>query len=135
MPAPSTRPLPTELLTAIRRGIGRLPLIAEDLGLITPAVEKLRDDFNLPGMRVLQFAFGDDDGKNPFLPHNHARNSVVYTGTHDNDTAAGWYASLSDAEKQRVNTYAPDALQNPSQALLRLAWTLAPVRRPKSRSV
>ncbi len=112
-----------ELLTAIRRGIGRLPFIAEDLGLITPAVEKLRDDFNLPGMRVLQFAFGDDEGKNPFLPHNHARNSVVYTGTHDNDTAAGWYASLSDAEKQRLHTYAPDALQNPSQALLRLAWT------------
>jgi 4-alpha-glucanotransferase len=112
-----------ELLTALSRAIGSLPFIAEDLGLITPGVEKLRDAFNLPGMSVLQFAFGSDDGKNPFLPHNHVRNSVAYTATHDNDTTAGWYASLTDSEKRRLHTYAPEATTNPAHALLRLVWS------------
>lgn len=84
------------LFETIEKELGHLPLIAEDLGIITPEVEKLRDDFNLPGMKILQFAFGGDAG-NPYLPHNHTKNSVVYTGTHDNDTLAGWISTLPAA--------------------------------------
>lgn len=79
------------LLTAAERALGGLPFIAEDLGYITPEVEALRDRFELPGMRVLQFAFGDEDGRHPFRPHNYVAHSVAYTGTHDNDTTVGWY--------------------------------------------
>jgi 4-alpha-glucanotransferase len=73
---------------------GSLPIIAEDLGVITPGVEALRDDFGLPGMKVLQFAWSDP--KNPFLPHNHIPNSVVYSGTHDNNTSVGWWNNEAD---------------------------------------
>jgi 4-alpha-glucanotransferase len=81
-----------ELFTAIREALGRLPIIAEDLGVITPDVEALRDDFGFPGMRILQFAFGGDP-QNHDLPHNYHQNVVVYTGTHDNDTTVGWFES------------------------------------------
>lgn len=81
-----------ELFTAIKSALGDVPILAEDLGVITPDVEALRDDFNFPGMRILQFAFGGD-GKNMDLPHNYHRNIVVYTGTHDNDTTVGWFES------------------------------------------
>ncbi|MCB1941314.1 MAG: 4-alpha-glucanotransferase [Candidatus Accumulibacter sp.] len=84
--------------------LGRLKIIAEDLGIITPAVKKLRQDVGLPGMRILQFAFGDD-ARNPYLPHNYDANSVVYTGTHDNDTTCGWWQSLEPPEQDRVNAY------------------------------
>ena len=77
-----------------------MPLVAEDLGLITDDVRALRDRFELPGMVVLQFAF-DGSPDNPHLPHHHRRNSVVYTGTHDNDTTVGWYAAL-DARARDV---------------------------------
>lgn len=90
-----------ELLAALLKSLGRLPLIAEDLGVITPDVEKLRDDFQLPGMRILQFAFGDGDPKNQHLPHNYVHNSVVYTGTHDNDTTVGWFNSQAGAGSTR----------------------------------
>jgi len=92
------------LFKALKRAIGELPIIAEDLGVITPAVEALRDQFDLPGMKVLQFAF---DGKpdNPYLPHNYTRNCVVYTGTHDNDTAIGWFNSLTHDEREVVRCY------------------------------
>jgi 4-alpha-glucanotransferase len=83
-----------ELFTAIREALGELPIIAEDLGVITPDVEKLRDDFGFPGMRILQFAFSSDT-KNTDLPHNYHRNVVVYTGTHDNDTTVGWFQSAA----------------------------------------
>jgi 4-alpha-glucanotransferase len=112
-----------ELLGAIARGVGRLPVIAEDLGLITRGVENLRDEFRLPGMKVLQFAFGGDDGSNPFLPHNHVRNCVAYSGTHDNDTAVGWYAGLAADEKNRLERYAPDAKSDSAWALVRITWT------------
>ncbi len=79
-----------ELFGAIRGALGRLPIIAEDLGTITPDVHALRDDLDLPGMRVLQFAFGGDP-RDTHLPHNYISNSVVYTGTHDNDTTVGWF--------------------------------------------
>jgi 4-alpha-glucanotransferase len=86
---------------AARAELGTLPVIAEDLGLITPPVERLRDDLGFPGMRVLQFAYGDGP-RNPHLPENHPENAVVYTGTHDNDTAAGWYESLPAEVRARV---------------------------------
>lgn len=89
-----------ELFTAIRQALGELPIIAEDLGVITPDVEALRDDFHFPGMRILQFAFGGDT-KNQDLPHNYHRNVVVYTGTHDNDTTVGWYESEAGAGSTR----------------------------------
>jgi 4-alpha-glucanotransferase len=89
-----------ELFTAIKGALGDLPIIAEDLGVITPDVEALRDDFGLPGMRILQFAFGGDP-KNLDLPHNYIRNCVVYTGTHDNDTTVGWFTSVAGAGSTR----------------------------------
>ena len=81
-----------------------LPIIAEDLGVITPDVEKLRDRFGFPGMKILQFAF-DSGPDNPYLPHNHLPNSVVYTGTHDNNTTLGWWSESDAAAKQRVKDY------------------------------
>lgn len=83
------------LLAQLQSALGTLPLVAEDLGSITPEVHALRERFGLPGMLVLQFAF-DGSPDNPYLPGNHAENSVVYTGTHDNDTTLGWYGSLDD---------------------------------------
>lgn len=79
-----------ELFDAVRGSLGNVPLIAEDLGVLTPEVEELRDSLRIPGMRVLQFAFGGDAG-NPHLPHNFTPNSVAYTGTHDSDTSVGWF--------------------------------------------
>jgi 4-alpha-glucanotransferase len=83
-----------ELFTAIRAALGEVPIIAEDLGVITPDVEALRDDFGFPGMRILQFGFSSDT-KNIDLPHNYHRHVFVYTGTHDNDTAVGWFSSVA----------------------------------------
>ncbi len=111
-----------ELLDALQRDIGALPLVAEDLGIITPDVEALRGRFALPGMRVIQFGF-DGSGDNPHLPHMHERNCVVYTGTHDNDTTRGWLASLDGEVLRRVEVSlrargpeAADALQRAALA-------------------
>jgi 4-alpha-glucanotransferase len=93
-----------ELFETIKQELGVLPVLAEDLGVITPEVEALRDKFEFPGMKVLQFAFGSDPG-NPFLPFNYNRNFVVYTGTHDNDTTVGWFNQANDLEKQQVLLY------------------------------
>src|SRR5215213_10640244 len=84
-----------ELFTSIRQALGELPIIAEDLGVITPDVVALRDDLGFPGMHVLQFGFGGADANNTDLPHNYVPNAVAYTGTHDNDTAAGWFNSVA----------------------------------------
>ncbi len=92
------------LLKAIDQEYPSLSLVAEDLGIITEEVEALRDDFGLPGMKILHFAFGGG-ADNPYLPHNCTQNSVVYTGTHDNDTTLGWFNSLNDADKYRVYEY------------------------------
>jgi 4-alpha-glucanotransferase len=78
---------------AIRNEMGSVPLIAEDLGLITPEVEALRDEFDLPGMRVMQFGFDADPSSEKYLPHRFVNNCIAYTGTHDNDTTYGWYHS------------------------------------------
>jgi 4-alpha-glucanotransferase len=92
-----------ELLQLLKGELGTLPVVAEDLGVITPDVEALRHDFGLAGMRVMQFGF-DGAGDNLHLPHMYEQASVVYTGTHDNDTTVGWYTSL-DAETQRRVDY------------------------------
>lgn len=98
-------PAPGEaLFSTLQRHFGALPLIAEDLGLITPAVHALRNKFGLPGMKILQFAF-DSGPDNPYLPHNHEASSVVYTGTHDNDTSLGWYNALSEELRHKVDEY------------------------------
>jgi 4-alpha-glucanotransferase len=89
-----------ELFTAIKQALGNLPVIAEDLGVITPDVDRLRDDFGLPGMRILQFAFGGDPHHKD-LPHNYIQNVVVYTGTHDNDTTVGWFNSHAKSGSTR----------------------------------
>lgn len=90
-----------ELFTAIRRTLGELPIIAEDLGVITPDVIALREEFGFPGMRILQFGFGSDS-KNIDLPHNYVPNVVAYTGTHDNDTTVGWFRSIAGEGSTRT---------------------------------
>lgn len=84
--------------------LGQLPLIAEDLGVITPEVEALRDDFDFPGMKILQFGFGGERNSN-FLPHHFHRNCVVYTGTHDNETTVGWYHQAYEEERDHARRY------------------------------
>ena len=94
-----------DFFNLLNQKLGQLPIVAEDLGLITPEVEALRDKFNFPGMKVLQFAF-DSDSQNPFLPYNYVSpKCVVYTGTHDNNTTVGWYKQRSPVEKARVVDY------------------------------
>jgi 4-alpha-glucanotransferase len=93
-----------EFFETLKQELGKLPILAEDLGVITPEVEALRDYFDFPGMKILQFAFGSDP-TNPFLPFNYPRNCVVYTGTHDNDTTVGWYEKLSDYERENLLNY------------------------------
>ncbi|HKL78085.1 MAG TPA: 4-alpha-glucanotransferase [Gammaproteobacteria bacterium] len=90
---------------AVEAELGQLPLVAEDLGVITPEVNALRDQFDLPGMKILQFGF-DSDADNPYLPHNHRRRAVVYTGTHDNNTTVGWWQEdCPDWVRERVRDY------------------------------
>jgi 4-alpha-glucanotransferase len=111
-----------DLFFTLREQLGGLPLIAEDLGLITPEVEMLRDDLHLPGMRILQFAFGGAP-EDRFLPHNYEPNSVVYTGTHDNDTTRGWYATITEGERHFVRRYLGRDGTDIAWDLLRLAWS------------
>ena len=111
-----------DFFRALRAALGDLPLIAEDLGVITPEVEALRDHFHLPGMRILQFAFGGAV-EDRFLPHNYERNTVVYTGTHDNDTTLGWFRTLSEAESRFLRRYVPGVEHDPAWSLIRLAWS------------
>jgi 4-alpha-glucanotransferase len=91
-----------ELFQAISGALGELPIVAENLGVITPAVEALREEFGFPGMGVLQFAFGTDDRASAFLPHSYIHDMVVYTGTHDNDTTVGWWESSGTADSTRT---------------------------------
>ncbi|MDQ1363838.1 MAG: 4-alpha-glucanotransferase [Pseudomonadota bacterium] len=93
-----------DLLETVRNKFPGLVLVAEDLGVITPEVDALRRDFSLPGMKILQFAFGGN-ADNPYLPHNHELLSVVYTGTHDNDTTPGWIESMPDNVRQHFLEY------------------------------
>jgi 4-alpha-glucanotransferase len=109
-----------ELLSRVVDVLGVLPLIAEDLGVITPDVESLREQFRLPGMKILQFAFSGPD--NPFLPHAYPRNCVVYTGTHDNDTTRGWYETAPEAEKDFCRRYLKSDGKDIVWDLIRAAW-------------
>lgn len=109
-----------ELFHAIRQSLGDLPIIAEDLGEITPDVVELRDSLGLPGMKILQFGFSGPD--NPFLPHHYPRNCVVYTGTHDNDTFLGWYRTCPAQERDFYHRYIRrDNADVPGDAI-RAAW-------------
>lgn len=94
-----------DFFQAISHAFGSLPLIAEDLGMITPDVYQLRDQFGLPGMRILQFAFTSGAFQSNFLPHTYVQNTVAYTGSHDNDTSRGWYTSAGPEEQHRARTY------------------------------
>ncbi len=106
----------------IRAQLGDLPIIAEDLGVITPAVRELRDHFQFPGMKILQFAFGGERNSD-FLPHNfETPNCVVYTGTHDNDTTVGWYNSADEWERDHVRRYLAVDGRNIAWDMIRLAW-------------
>jgi 4-alpha-glucanotransferase len=99
---------------------GQLPLVAEDLGVVTADVEALRDRFGLPGMKILQFAF-DGNADNPYLPANiHGPNWVVYTGTHDNPTTLGWWRDLDDDARHRVTESVGEAVTAPGWQLLEL---------------
>ena len=108
------------LFTRLQQVFGTLPLVAEDLGLITPEVDALREAFGLPGMKILQFAF-DGGPHNPYLPHNHTASAVVYTGTHDNDTTLGWFQGLDDARKQAVLDYLGHPAESMPWPLIRAA--------------
>jgi 4-alpha-glucanotransferase len=111
-----------ELLTILQSQLGQLPIIAEDLGIITPEVEKLRDHFNLPGMKVLQFAFTTDE-TNDLLPHNFQKRNVAYTGTHDNDTLLGWWRSLENEERKRVSSYVNSKKGNIGERIIEWIWS------------
>jgi 4-alpha-glucanotransferase len=113
-----------DFFNAVKKELGGLPFIAEDLGLITPDVYALRDQFQIPGIRVLQFAF-DGHSDNPYLPHNYPSNTVVYTGTHDNPTTRGWYEQLPASQRENLWSYVKSPAHNSCDLawdLMRLAW-------------
>lgn len=122
-----------EIFERVRDALGELPFILEDLGLITPDVHALRRATGCPGMAVLQFAF-DGDSDNPYLPHNLERNMVVYPGTHDNDTAIGWWTALPLERRRRVEHYLGCDIADPATALARMAmgsvagWAVIPLQ-------
>lgn len=120
MPAPGKK-----FFAKLKEKMGEtLPLIAEDLGIITEDVQELREFAGLPGMRILQFAFGQD-ANNAYLPHCYDKNTVVYTGTHDNDTSRGWYENAAEAEKDHYRRYMNVDGSNAAWDLIRLAFSSA----------
>jgi 4-alpha-glucanotransferase len=122
-----------DFFTRVRDALGDLPILAEDLGVITPDVEDLRDSFDLPGMRIFQFAFGSGPSY-AFLPHHYPQQCVVYTGTHDNDTALGWYQRVTGEEKEFYHRYMDRDGRHVSWEMIRGAWSsvavfaLAPIQ-------
>lgn len=111
-----------KLFETIKNQLGDLPIIAEDLGIITPEVEELRDGFEFPGMKILQFAFHSNE-KDQYLPHNYSTGFVVYTGTHDNDTLRGWYYSLDKNIKMKVLEYAGADEHQFVGKMIKMAWS------------
>jgi 4-alpha-glucanotransferase len=109
------------LFDSIRRHLGERAIIAEDLGVITPDVADLRDSNELPGMKILQFAF-DSKEENDFIPHSYDKNCVVYTGTHDNDTTRGWFKEASADDKQYCLDYVKGSARSIHWDLIRCAW-------------
>lgn len=114
MPGPGA-----DFFNVVKKELGGLPFIAEDLGIITPDVSKLRDDFDIPGTRVLQFAF-DGQPENPYLPENFVPNTVVYTGTHDNPTSREWYEALPATDRKNLWRY----LNSPEHEAAKISWEL-----------
>jgi len=110
------------LFKAIHKELGELPIIAEDLGVITPDVVALRTEFSFPGMKIFQFAFSTDP-TDPFLPHNYPVNCVAYTGTHDNDTAIGWYNSAPEVERDLFRRYLGRSGDDISWDMIRAVWS------------
>jgi 4-alpha-glucanotransferase len=111
-----------KLFQAVQKSLGDLPIIAEDLGEITPDVIALRDQFHFPGMKILQFAFSSD-ADDPFLPHNYPVNCVAYTGTHDNDTAVGWYTQAPEKERDFLRRYLGHSGEDISWDMIRAIWS------------
>ena len=107
---------------AVKKELGELPILAEDLGDLNPGVLDLRDAYHLPGMKIMVFAFYDDPD-NEFLPHFHNENCVVYTGTHDNDTVVGWYARVAEAERDFARRYLARDGHDIAWDLIRAAWS------------
>src|SRR5215467_9004965 len=110
-----------DLFQALRNALGELPFVAEDLGMITPEVHAFRERLQIPGMRVLQFGFGDP-GAHIYLPHRYEPNTVTYTGTHDNDTTLGWWQNVaSEHERQQASAYLGEAKDGINWAFIRAA--------------
>lgn len=122
-----------DFLDAVQAQMGKLPIIAEDLGFITQGVIDLRDSYDLPGMKILQFAFASDPD-DAFLPHNYPVNCVAYTGTHDNNTTRAWFENAPDQEKDLCRRYLARSGQDIAWSLIRIlwrsiaAWVLAPMQ-------
>ncbi len=110
------------LFETLKNALGDLPIIAEDLGEITPDVFELRDQFSLPGMKILQFAFSSD-ADDPFLPHNYPVNCVAYSGTHDNDTSVGWYKHATESEQDFYRRYLARSGEDIAWDLIRGVWS------------
>ncbi len=110
------------MLQAVYKALGEKPIIAENLGVITPDVEEMREKFRMPGMKILQFAF-DSGEENEFIPHTYDKNSVVYTGTHDNNTTVGWFKHSPAADKQLMRDYFCLNEKDPAWSFIRLAWS------------
>lgn len=111
----------SDLLNTLKKELGSLPIIAEDLGEITPDVDELRVEFDLPGMVVLHFAWGRG-GEKRFLPHNHRTDCVVYSGTHDNDTTSSWWNNISEEQRHHLREYLASSGQQPHWDLIRCAF-------------
>jgi len=122
-----------DFFRTLKEQMGELPIIAEDLGVITEAVKQMRDDFKLPGMKILQFAFATDS-EDDFLPHNYPENCVAYTGTHDNNTTTGWYEHAPEREKDFCRRYLARSGQDIAWSMIRVlwrsiaAWVVAPMQ-------
>jgi 4-alpha-glucanotransferase len=111
-----------QILEAFKNALGELPIIAEDLGVITEDVHAMRDSYDLPGMKIFQFAFANTPA-DPFLPHNYPHNCVAYTGTHDNDTARGWYESAPEQERDFFRRYVGRSGENVAWDMIRAVWS------------
>ena len=107
-----------ELFAAVKAALGDLPVIAEDLGVITPEVEALRDEFGYPGMRILQMAFGRDPKAHSYRPHSYSQNCIVYTATHDHNTTVGWFT----AEPGKETTQSKDEIEEERALRLDISW-------------
>lgn len=111
-----------KLFEVVKSTLGNIQIIAEDLGVMTPDVEELRDSNNFPGMKILQFAF-DASEENNYLPHTYTKNFIVYTGTHDNDTIVGWYNKANETDKLQFHNYSGYFGEEINWAFIRLAFS------------